>query len=95
MYAIRSYYEMDCLECYSSGRGICETAKAQLPFYPESSLNNYQTLSTKKIAEAAQQGDAFALQLFTQAADYLGLAIASMANVFNPEAIILGSYNFV
>jgi len=82
--------KVDCLECYSSGRGITEIAHNQLKFHPDSSLNKLEKLSTERIAEAAKEGDEFALSLFNQAADYLGIAIASIANLFNPSAIVLG-----
>jgi len=80
----------DCLECYSSGRGIAEMAIDKLKFYPNSSLNKLKKISTQTIAIEAQKGDELAIYLFNQAADYLGLAIASVANIFNPAAIVLG-----
>lgn len=82
--------KMDCLECYSSGRGITEIGTQQRPFYPKSLLHSSARLSTEIIAGFARQGDELALQLFHQAADFLGLAIASMANMFNPAAVVLG-----
>lgn len=82
--------KLDCLECYSSGRGIAEMAKKQIQFYPNSLLYKEEKLSTELIAKAAQNGDELALSIFNQAADYLGLAIASLANLFNPAAIVLG-----
>ncbi|MBI9063630.1 MAG: ROK family transcriptional regulator [Marinilabiliaceae bacterium] len=82
--------KLDCLECYSSGRGIAKIAMKQKQFYPHSTLNQIENISTELIAEAARKGDEFAIYLFYQAADYLGLAIASVANTFNPAAIVLG-----
>ncbi len=82
--------KMDCLECYSSGRGITEIAIRQKDLYPDSSLNKLEKLSTEKIAAEAKNGDQFALHLFNQAAEYLGQAIAATANLFNPAAIVLG-----
>ncbi|GAF04768.1 ROK family transcriptional regulator [Saccharicrinis fermentans] len=82
--------KMDCLECYSSGRGITEIANRQKTQHPESTLNKYESISTEIIAKEAREGDTFALELFNQAADYLGQAIASAANLFNPKAIVLG-----
>jgi glucokinase-like ROK family protein len=82
--------KLDCLECYSSGRGITEIAEQQLQFHPDSSLNKHQHLTTEIIAMEALKGDTLALQLFQQAADYLGMAIASVANMLNPAAVVLG-----
>lgn len=82
--------KLDCLECYSSGRGIAAMAMEKLKFYPDSGLNSLKKISTQTISALARKGDDFALYLFNQAADYLGLAIASVANMFNPAAIVLG-----
>lgn len=82
--------KLDCLECYSSGRGIADIALKQIANYPQSSINTLQKKSAENIAKEAAKGDEFALYLFNQAADYLGLAIACVANLFNPEAIVLG-----
>jgi len=40
--------------------------------------------------EAARQGDSVARQVAREAAEWLGIAIASAVNVFNPEAVVLG-----
>ena len=82
--------KMDCLECYSSGRGIAEIANRQKEFYPNSSLNTLDKISAEAIAAEAKNGDEFALMLFNQAADYLGQAIAASANLLNPKAVVLG-----
>jgi len=82
--------KLDCLECYSSGRGIAELATRQLAYYPHSGINKLEKISTEGIAKQAANNDELALQVFNQAADYLGLTIASVANMFNPAAIVLG-----
>ncbi|TKG93747.1 ROK family transcriptional regulator [Puteibacter caeruleilacunae] len=86
--------KMDCLECYSSGRGIEESAIKMIEHYPESSLNDvynkYNRISAHKVAIAARAGDNLALSIMNQAAEYLGIAVATMANTFNPAAILLG-----
>lgn len=82
--------KMDCLECYSSGRGIAELAREKIKYYKDSALGRVSEITTEVIAEYARRGDELALQLFNQAADLLGISIASMANVFNPQTIVLG-----
>ena len=62
----------------------------QLAYYPHSGINKLEKISTEGIAKLAANNDELALQVFNQAADYLGLAIASVANMFNPAAIVLG-----
>lgn len=80
----------DCLECYSSGRGIAETAQKMIANYPNSSLNDVERISAEAVAKAAISGDEMATKIIDKAAELLGLAIASTANNFNPAAIVLG-----
>ncbi len=81
--------KMDCLECYSSGRGITEMGTQQRPFYPKSLLHSSTRLSTEIIAGFARQEDELALQLFHQAADFLGLAI------LDDEAAVIGAVSLI
>ncbi len=85
----------NCLECFASGRGIEEIAKERINNHPESVVNlltNYDSslIDVKKLATAANTGDEFALGIFLEAADILGVSIANMTNLLNPEAVILG-----
>ena len=49
-----------------------------------------QKLSAKLVAKAAAKGDQKALDIFAKAGYYLGIGIANLVNIFNPEMIILG-----
>jgi glucokinase len=42
------------------------------------------------VANAAKQGDSLAWTIFDRAAEYLGLGIAGVINLFNPEAVFIG-----
>ncbi|TMC47139.1 MAG: ROK family protein [Chloroflexi bacterium] len=42
------------------------------------------------VSESAAAGDALASEVFRGAAEYIGLGIASLINLFNPEIVILG-----
>ena len=46
--------------------------------------------STERIFLAARQGDPDALRLLHESAYYLGMALANVVNLFNPELILLG-----
>ena len=41
-------------------------------------------------ADAAQNGDTAALGVFTQAGEWLGIVVAGLINLLNPEVIMLG-----
>ena len=47
-------------------------------------------LSIPLIKEAADLGDRVAIDIFTETGEAMGLGIASLVNIFNPEKIILG-----
>jgi len=47
------------------------------------------TISEDIIFEAAKRGDAIALQVLRDTGRYLGIAIANIINVLNPEAVII------
>ncbi len=76
-----------CVEAYASGKAILEIFReiVAMKAYTDVDLQN---LSTKTIFEAAKQGDILARKVIYQAAKYLGMAMSSLVNILNPEAII-------
>lgn len=82
-----------CLESFSSGTAIKNMARAavendQPTLLKDLAENN--ELSAELVAEAAAKGDQKALDIFAKAGYYLGIGIANLVNIFNPEMIILG-----
>ncbi len=53
-------------------------------------LDNSQRVKSKPLAEAVAQGDSLVVNTVTQAGLYLGLGLASLINLWNPQRIILG-----
>ncbi len=47
-------------------------------------------LTPAMIAEAAQAGDAVAIETFDETGYFMGLAVASLINLFNPEMVVIG-----
>lgn len=47
-------------------------------------------LTAEKICQLSQQGDKLARQAVDREAEYLGLGIANLINLFTPDAIVLG-----
>ena len=81
-----------CLEVYASATAIVRMTREGLPDHPQSILSTTSKvdLSAKEVARAANAGDAFALEVFRQMGMYLGIAMANVVNIFNPEMIIVG-----
>jgi glucokinase len=82
-----------CLEAYSSGTAIATFAKRALRTGIKSRY--FKSIKPGKITGqvvgfAAQRGDRLAIQARREAADYLGVGLANVINLLNPERIILG-----
>jgi len=79
-----------CLEALTSATGIARMGAEFAQQYPDSSLNNYERLTSKKVFREAAAGDEAAKQLVDRVAYYLGIALANVGNILNPEFILLG-----
>ena len=82
-----------CLESFSSGTAIKNMAKKAIENDESTLIKKLakdQKLSAKLVAKAAAKGDQKALDIFAKAGYYLGIGIANLVNIFNPEMIILG-----
>lgn len=72
-----------CFEAYCNAKGIITT-------YLELSKNNEDKLLNPKIIyEMALNGDKNAIKTYKTTGDVLGLAMANLISIFNPEAIFL------
>lgn len=80
-----------CLEQYASATGIVRLAKKALENNPKGSLlSEAEEISSKLIFDLAKQGDELALHIVDEACGYLGVALAMVAQVVDPEAFVIG-----
>ena len=81
-----------CLEVYASATAIERMAREGLAQYSNSRLHSIAAvdLTSEEIYSAAVQGDDLALDVFRRVGIYLGVAMASFVNIFNPEIIVIG-----
>lgn len=80
-----------CLEQYTSATGITRmTMQALNNSERPSKLRTVQYISAKEVFDAAKQGDDLALELVEKHGRILGKALAGVAGVCDPEAIIIG-----
>lgn len=77
-------------ESLAAGPGIARRAQALLKDFPDSSLNQFENLTARQVFEAARRADPLAQQIVDQTASLLGLGIANIISLVNPEIIILG-----
>lgn len=85
-----------CLEAYSSATGIKNRIKNRLKEGIKSkflSFDNddelFESLRLKLIFETARKGDKLTKGVVEEAISYLGIAIANIANILNPEMVVL------
>jgi glucokinase-like ROK family protein len=76
-----------CIELFASGSGIARWASVN-PLLQHLASDRGE-LSSKIISEAAKAGDPSASALLKEAGWRLGVAMAGLVNVFNPESIII------
>ncbi|MDD3172248.1 MAG: ROK family glucokinase [Herbinix sp.] len=80
-----------CLEQYASATGIVRLAKHILEEKEEpSSMRDYENLSAKDVFDCAKEGDKLALEVVEKACYYLGVAMAHIAQVIDPEVFVIG-----
>ncbi len=83
-----------CLEAYASASGLCGLLKQRLQLeesaLPAQYLDGAGEFSARGLTGAARGGDPIAIEMFTVAGRYLGIAIASFINTFNPERVVIG-----
>jgi len=83
-----------CLEVLASATGIMRHANAIADRLPEGTLHaardRGEDLDARYVIDHAERGDGEALEAVREAARYLGIGLASIANAFNPEVILIG-----
>ncbi|MGV7931204.1 MAG: ROK family protein [Spirochaetota bacterium] len=82
-----------CLELYASATGLMRYARSVIGKSPGSSLAarmKTAKLDPRMIEEEALRGDALSLHIYEQVSIWLGIGIANLVNIFNPEAIVFG-----
>jgi glucokinase-like ROK family protein len=84
-----------CLQQLASEPAIADRARARLREGSDSLLSsmagNYpERVTAAMVFQAAEQQDRLALELVQETARYLGIAIATLVNLFNPQLLVLG-----
>jgi len=82
-YAIKGSFESLC-----SGRAIEQ--RAHMIIHQNSHTILKRSATVKDMITAAEQGDSLAKLILADAGTYLGIALASLINIFNPDCIVLG-----
>ncbi len=84
-----------CLEAISSGRGIAMAAQKFIAKGEESILKEMchgdsSTITAEMVFRAAQENDSVSLRVISRSLEYLGIGIAGLINLLNPQAVVIG-----
>jgi glucokinase len=79
-----------CLEVYSSATAMVRLARQLGAEYSDTSVPMDERLTSKVLYEHGIAGDALALEVFRVMGTYLGVGLASLINILNPELIVIG-----
>ena len=78
-----------CLELYCSTMALLKRAKEELPELFKDEYENRQE-ACKRIFTAARNGDARALKVVGEIAEYIGYGCVTLINAYDPEIIVIG-----
>jgi glucokinase len=77
-----------CLELFASATAIVRMTREGLPRFPDSVLNRRE-LTAAVVYDAGRAGDELALNVFEKFGTYLGVGLANLVNIIDPEIIVI------
>ncbi|HZT42915.1 MAG TPA: ROK family protein [Chthonomonadaceae bacterium] len=85
-----------CLEALASGPAIARLARESLMYGRHKRVlalagGKPASITAEHVVQAAKEGDSFARQILEDAGTYLGVGIANLIQILNPERVILGT----
>ena len=84
-----------CWEILASGAALAREATRRIKEGAKTSILDYasgnmERIDAEVIQKASQDGDKLARELISRIAYYLGVGLANLINIFNPEMIVVG-----
>jgi glucokinase len=84
-----------CLEALASGWAVAKAAITRINNGEKSSIielvdGMLENITAETVAVAARRDDRLAADIVSEAARYLGIGLANLVNIFNPELIVIG-----
>jgi glucokinase len=77
-----------CLELFASATAIVRMTRESLSLFPETILKSDE-LTAEKVYDAGREGDALALAVFKRCGMYLGIGLANLINLIDPQVIVI------
>jgi glucokinase len=80
-----------CLEALASGTAMAREGQELVARgVPTTIGSDGGDVTARNVVDAMQKGDPYAQQIVAQAMAYLGIGMANMVNLFNPERLVIG-----
>ncbi|HUW45104.1 MAG TPA: ROK family protein [Dehalococcoidia bacterium] len=84
-----------CWETLASGTALAREARHRIKEGVRTSILEYaegdvEKVTAQVIHSAAEQGDSLAKELIARTGYYVGVGLANLINIFNPELIVIG-----
>ena len=79
-----------CAEALGSGTAIGKRAKEAVATNVETSLKNYENVTSKEVFKEAAIGDRVDKNILETSLNYLGIAVANTITNFDPEKVVIG-----
>ncbi len=84
-----------CWETLASGTALEREARRRITDGAETTILNYaegdiNKVNAEAVHKAAQNGDTLAKEIIAQTGYYVGVGLANLINIFNPELIVIG-----
>jgi glucokinase len=77
-----------CLELFASGTAIVRMTRENLSLFPQTKLTSGD-LTAETVYKAGVEGDELALAVFKRFGMYLGIGLANIINLIDPEIIVI------
>jgi glucokinase len=84
-----------CWETLASGTALAREARRRIEEGAATSILEYaggdmEKVNPEAVHSAARQGDSLARELIARTSYYIGIGLANLINIFNPELIVIG-----
>ncbi len=78
-----------CLEVYASATALVRMLRESTAHHPDSNLPGTEDLTAEAIYRWAMSGNKLAIDVFKRMGVYLGIGLANLVNILNPEMIVI------
>lgn len=84
-----------CWECYASATALIRETAEEIKKYPDSIIHQMidgeeNNITGKTAFDAMHQGDAAGDAIVKQYVEYVGIGVANLINIFQPEKLVVG-----